>query len=107
MGCLWIETCIVGVSLEFIVAPLVTNHDVEVLRLREILVVLCVGREGEVVLLLVRIAAVAIVKVCRTPRCIVCVLSTIGPVTAGIGMQAEILETMNLIVNFHITHVVV
>ena len=105
--CCRIETCVIRITPIFVVAPLVTSHDVEVLSLEEVFIILCIGREGEVIFLFKSIAAIAIIEVRRTPVGIIGILLTICPVTAGIGMETKIFETMNLIVNLYITHIVV
>ena len=62
-----IETELVVVTPVFLVAPLITAHDVEVLRLGEVLEILGVGAEVEVVLILVVGLVETIVEVGRTP----------------------------------------
>ena len=86
--------------------PLVTTHDIEVLGLQEILVVLCIGREGQVVLALLCKAIIAKVEVFLSPRRVCGALLTVGPVAREVRMQAQILKAVYLIINLHITHII-
>ena len=102
-----IASGVVGISPVFGVAPLITHHDVEVLGFEEVFVILCVGGEGKVVFVLLAVAAVAIVEVGGSPGGIVGELLAVGPVAAGIGMETQVFETVNLIVYLYVTHVVI
>ena len=101
-----VHASIVAIAFIFSMAPFVTGHDVKVLGLQEVLIILSVCRVGQVVLLLIRVTAVAIIEVGGSPSCVVCLLLTVGPVAAGIHVNAQVFETVNLVVHLNVTHVV-
>ena len=81
------------------VLPLITTHDVEVVDLGKILVVLCVGRELQVTLQNLLHAIAAIIDRTSIVTLVVGVLTTLGDVSTACQVQAQILETMYLIVD--------
>ena len=77
------------------------------LGLQEILIVLCISRVSQIVLILLRIAVVTIVEFgTLAPRLVGCLLLTVCPVAREIHVKTQVFETMYLVVNLYITHVV-
>ena len=106
-GRLGIETIVVGVAPVLLVTPLVTTHDVEVVCLAEVLVVLDVGSVVQVVLVFLGEAIVSIVEVRRSPRLVVGSLLTVSPVAAEVHVQAQVFQSVDLVVNLHVALIVI
>ena len=101
-----IGTCRRGVVTDVVVVlrapetlPLVTTHDVEVVNLGEVLIVLCIRRQREVTLRNLLGAVAAVVGVLRRHGAAHAVLAALRDVGTKRQVQAQVLETVNLVVN--------
>ena len=84
--------------------PLETSHDIEVLSLSEVLIVLRVCVELEVVFVLQIVTIPAIVVTSHTKWVILITLVTIAIVCTKVSMEAQILESVDLVIQLQVTY---
>ena len=82
--------------------PFVCGHDVEVMLLIEVLIILRVRGKEEVIFVLLLYTFPTVIVVGSTIRRVICTLLAIGVVSTKIGVQTQVLESVNLIVCFQV-----